>query len=56
MAGARLIAACGIVAAIMCSTVGQPDILAQDETFAVHITSPLGRTGLPGTIRIVAQV
>src|SRR5262249_53550331 len=25
-------------------------------TLAIHITSPLGRTGLPGPIRIVAQV
>ena len=35
---------------------GRPGVLAQDETLSVRITSPLGRTGLPGTIRIVAQV
>lgn len=28
----------------------------QDPAFAVRITSPLGRTGLPGPIRIVAQI
>jgi Ca-activated chloride channel family protein len=56
MVRARLIAACGIVAAIVCSVAARPNILAQDESFSVHITSPLGRTGLPGTIRIVAQV
>lgn len=33
-----------------------PALAAEDETLSVRITSPLGRTGLPGTIRIVAQV
>jgi Ca-activated chloride channel homolog len=56
MVRARLIAAFGIVAALMCSAAGGPAVLAQDGPFSVHITSPLGRTGLPGTIRIVAQV
>src|SRR4051795_6519070 len=28
----------------------------QEPALVVHITSPLGRTGLPGTVRIVAQV
>ena len=28
----------------------------QDSALSVRITSPLGRTGLPGTVRIVAQV
>src|SRR5262245_43773179 len=28
----------------------------QDPALSVRITSPLGRTGLPGTVRIVAQV
>src|SRR3954451_24066756 len=28
----------------------------QDPALTVRITSPLGRTGLPGTVRIVAQV
>ena len=52
----RLLAACAIVAAIVSSGGGQPQVLAEDEQFSVRITSPLGRTGLPGTIRIVAQV
>ncbi|HVH29035.1 MAG TPA: VWA domain-containing protein, partial [Vicinamibacterales bacterium] len=51
----RLLAACAIVAAIV-SLGLQPRLLAEDEQFSVRITSPLGRTGLPGTIRIVAQV
>src|SRR3954451_12406645 len=29
---------------------------AQEPALSVKITSPLGRTGLPGTVRIVAQV
>lgn len=29
---------------------------ANDEAASVHITSPLGRTGLPGKVRIVARV
>src|SRR5919108_1741413 len=29
---------------------------AQNSELSVRITSPLGRTGLPGTVRIVAQV
>lgn len=52
----RLVAACGVVAAVVYPTGGRPDLLAQDETLSVRITSPLGRTGLPGKIRIVAQV
>ena len=35
-----------------------PTLVAADESDAlsVQITSPLGRTGIPGTIRIVARV
>lgn len=35
---------------------GSPDPAASTIPLSVRITSPLGRTGLPGTIRIVAQV
>ena len=31
-------------------------MVAQDRALSVRITSPLGRTGIPGAIRIVAQV
>src|SRR6476659_6681823 len=31
-------------------------IARQDQTLSVRITSPLGRTGIAGTVRIVAQV
>ncbi len=31
-------------------------IARQEPALTVRITSPLGRTGLPGTVRIVAQV
>ena len=31
-------------------------VARQDPALSVRITSPLGRTGLPGTVRIVAQV
>src|SRR5687767_14471998 len=51
----RILVASGLIAGIVYSG-GRPGILAQDETLSVRITSPLGRTGLPGTIRIVAQV
>ena len=56
MVRARFIAACGVLAAMVYWAGGRPDLFAQDEALSVHITSPLGRTGLPGTIRIVAQV
>ena len=33
-----------------------PQVAAAEDEFTVNITSPLGRTGIPGTIRIVARV
>ena len=48
---------CAVALAVLCAAEGA---LAADHrsasALAVHITSPLGRTGLPGPIRIVAQV
>lgn len=45
------------VAAIIASVIlaGQP-VLSADQPPAIHITSPLGRTGTVATVRIVAQV
>jgi Ca-activated chloride channel family protein len=43
-----------IAAALMLSTAGRPG--ARETDAAIHITSPLGRTNIPGTIRIVARV
>jgi VWFA-related protein len=50
-----------VVCATMLAVLGAADgALAADHRsnrpLAIHITSPLGRTGLPGPIRIVAQV
>jgi Ca-activated chloride channel homolog len=56
MSAFRRIAWVALFAAIVCSAGSPLRVLAQDEIFSVRITSPLGRTGLPGTIRIVAQV
>jgi Ca-activated chloride channel homolog len=43
----------GLLLAVLAAV---PALTAQDADLAVRITSPLGRTGLPGTVRIVAQV
>ena len=34
----------------------EPDVTASGAGLSVRITSPLGRTGTPGAIRIVAQI
>lgn len=53
--GRRLAAAVAVCAALIGSTpVGMP--AAQAQATAVRLTSPLGRTGVPGVIRVVAQV
>ncbi len=50
-----LVPALALVAlAVICS--GRPLSARQDPALSVRITSPLGRTGLSGPIRIVAQV
>ena len=49
----RAVAAAAAVAALVAS---MPRVAAEQEGLSVRITSPLGRTGLPGTVRIVAQV
>src|SRR5688572_28529344 len=51
----RLLFVCSLAAGVVYPGEGA-GVSAQDETLSVRITSPLGRTGLPGTIRIVAQV
>jgi VWFA-related protein len=45
-----------IAVVIAAAAFGRTHGAAAAATFAVHITSPLGRTGLAGPIRIVAQV
>ena len=45
---------CWIVVLILASL--QLSLRADDDALTVHITSPLGRTGIPGTIRIVARI
>ncbi|MEO7273154.1 MAG: VWA domain-containing protein [Vicinamibacterales bacterium] len=44
-----------LTAALALGVVAHPGA-RQDPALSVKITSPLGRTGLPGTVRIVAQV
>ena len=56
MGAVRRIAWLALFATIVFFAGGESALFAQDEIFSVRITSPLGRTGLPGTIRIVAQV
>lgn len=47
----------GLSAGLLLATLGSVSSpLAQHADLTVRITSPLGRTGLPGTVRIVAQV
>src|SRR6266496_1252828 len=38
------------------TTLAQRTVLGGEQTAAIHITSPLGRTGTVATVRIVAQV
>ena len=45
---------CLIVVLILASL--QLSLRADDDALTVQITSPLGRTGIPGTIRIVARI
>jgi VWFA-related protein len=55
--GVRLIARLAASAALVVSALAIQPAWAQDARFPeVKITSPLGRTGLPGTIRIVARL
>ncbi|MCA1563239.1 MAG: VWA domain-containing protein [Acidobacteria bacterium] len=53
---ARRIVAVTLLALAVLSPAGRPSVRAQSDALSVRITSPLGRTGLPGLIRIVAQV
>jgi VWFA-related protein len=46
----------GLLAAAVLLTAVTPGASTQEPSFSVRITSPLGRTGLPGAVRIVAQV
>src|SRR3954470_11999872 len=48
-------AGAAVVAALITAFAATPRAM-QDDGLSVRITSPLGRTGLPGTVRIVAQV
>ena len=46
--------ALALVALVVCS--GQVKTLGRADDVHVRITSPLGRTGAVGTVRIVAQI
>ena len=48
--------ALGIAAALVLAAATVSAVAGQDGGLSVRITSPLGRTGAPGTVRIVAQV
>ena len=45
-----------LLAILLLLTAAHVPLEADDEPLTVQITSPLGRTGIPGTIRIVARV
>ena len=45
-----------LLAILLLLTAAHVPLEADDELLTVQITSPLGRTGIPGTIRIVARV
>jgi len=45
-----------IVAVVLALVAGAPGLRADDKGLAIRITSPLGRTGTPGKVRIVARV
>jgi VWFA-related protein len=48
--------AVALLALLAWAVVADRAVLAADQTAAIHITSPLGRTGTVATVRIVAQV
>jgi Ca-activated chloride channel homolog len=52
----RSVAAIAATLAVCCFAALVSADHRSSNTLAIHITSPLGRTGLPGPIRIVAQV
>lgn len=52
----RFVRSIAAVAAAWSLTTAAAGVGAQDSSLSVRITSPLGRTGVPGAIRIVAQV
>ena len=52
----RLLRACALAAVAVCVGPARPLLQAQEPGLSVRITSPLGRTGLSGPIRIVAQI
>jgi Ca-activated chloride channel family protein len=52
----RFVAVSFLAVAVLYPAAGRPYVRAQGEALSVRITSPLGRTGLAGVIRIVAQV
>jgi Ca-activated chloride channel homolog len=51
----RLTSLASVVAVVCLMSAGSPDARAL-EPLSVRITSPLGRLGVPGTVRIVAQI
>jgi VWFA-related protein len=55
-AARRYIRATALLLGVALFAHGGGDVSAQDPALSVRITSPLGRTGIPGAIRIVAQV
>jgi len=55
-AGVRVTARAGAIALAVVVLVSGGPLSGHDFDATIHITSPLGRTGLPGTIRIVARV
>ena len=52
----RFTRACALTAVVLCAGLLRPMLAAQEPALSVRITSPLGRTGLSGPIRIVAQI
>ncbi|MBA3884534.1 MAG: VWA domain-containing protein [Acidobacteria bacterium] len=52
----RALLAAFALAWLMGASAGQAAACSGDDPLGVRITSPLGRTGLPGAVRIVAQV
>lgn len=55
-AARRYIRATALLLGVALFALGGGGLSAQDPALSVRITSPLGRTGVPGAIRIVAQV
>jgi VWFA-related protein len=56
MGAVRRTLRCTALATALAAAAAAGSLRAQDPALSVRITSPLGRTGLPGAIRIVAQV